>query len=155
MVVEIALLQPEARYQLNLTLQPRGNDSLGRFSVPSLELPLNRSTFLTDHDQRRFAWAISQVRKIVQTPPLSEHILNEVYPHMANLEKYLDQYHYFNSNWSGGGTMGDGELAVVDEYLNVYGVDRLRIVGRAVFPTVPVSGNHAATKVLARRADGL
>ena len=48
--------------------------------------------------------------------------------------------------------MGEGENAVVDENLSVFGIDGLRVIDSSVFPSIPNGNLNAPTMMLAERA---
>ena len=51
--------------------------------------------------------------------------------------------------------MGEGENAVVDEHLSVFGIDGLRVIDSSVFPSIPNGNLNAPTMMLAERASDI
>jgi choline dehydrogenase len=181
MLVTVALLYPEARYQVypfvdDASLTEKSSSSsrfearvdrdspfaqmLG-YRLPSIGLPSEVTRYLSERDAKRIAWGVEQVRSIQRTPPLSQNTGDEVYPG-ANVtkEKLVDYIHeksMFNSHWVGSTKMGPASdpLAVVDERLSVHGMPGLRIVDAGVIPVVPNGNTHSTVCVVASRAADL
>ena len=172
MLVTVALLDPEARYEVlphrdgvlidpdRVVMEPDSDNPFADwFSLPSVALPEGKPTYLTPHDVRRIAWGVSEVRRIMSYPPLSTRTGREVYPGAAVLSSALDNHiyanHLPNSHWVGSAKMGNDEMAVVDENLRVYGTEGLRIVDASILPYIPNGNTHSAICVVASRAADL
>jgi choline dehydrogenase-like flavoprotein len=197
MLVTIALLRPEARYEVRPSsagqrlVQPladsyrtsesskshKSHKSHNRFKtevdetnplakvlgyrLPSIELPADRTDYLSDLDVTRIAWGMEQVRKIQQMPPLVNQTMGEVYPGVSvtdgELRRYIRVSNLPNSHWVGSTKMGaaNDPLAVVDEELRVRGVHGLRIVDSGVIPHAPNGNTHSTVCVVACRAADL
>jgi choline dehydrogenase len=172
MLVTIALLDPEARYEVapyqeGLSPDPRrviikpedDNPFTDWFPLPNLVLPRGRSKYLTSHDVRRIAWGVSEVRRILSQPPLSTKIGREVFPGASVLGDALNNHingnHLPNAHWVGSARMGTDPLAVVDNELRVYGTKGLRVVDASVMPHVPNGNTHSTVCVIASRAADL
>jgi choline dehydrogenase len=178
MLVTIALLQPDARYRVvpaqhqnildNAIPSPKRDffrtklvsnsllaQSLG-YRLPLIELPLGQTDYLSDRDVKTLAWGMEQVRQLLHTPPLDTATNHEIYPGPAitgpAMEDYVRQHHMPNSHWVGSTRMGHDILAVVNERLQVHGMQGLRIVDGGVLPRVPNGNTHSTICVVASRA---
>jgi len=173
MLVTVALLQPEGRYQVRAS-KPRVDAAYSTaeikphlasafsessdFSLPSVELPENKTSYLSDTDVKRLSWGMQQVRRILSFAPLHNMTGGELYPGSKivgkDLEKHIRKNHLTNSHWVGSTKMGSEEdpLAVVDEQLRVRGVKNLRIVDAGVIPVIPNGNTHSTVCVVASRA---
>eukprot|EP00550_Attheya_septentrionalis_P005292 CAMPEP_0198289636 /NCGR_PEP_ID=MMETSP1449-20131203/7752_1 /TAXON_ID=420275 /ORGANISM="Attheya septentrionalis, Strain CCMP2084" /LENGTH=803 /DNA_ID=CAMNT_0043987993 /DNA_START=150 /DNA_END=2561 /DNA_ORIENTATION=- len=169
MLVTIALLTPEARYEVK-DAQKRtlfeGEHMASwnafakrlQFRVPSIELPSNKKEYLSEMDIKRLAWGLEEVRRIQSNPPLSFATTEEVYPGAevrdASLLEFIKKDHLPNSHWVGSTKMGpeSDPTSVVNEELKVKGVDALRIVDAGVIPLVPNGNTHSTVCVIAMRA---
>jgi len=170
MLITVALLRPEGRYEIKLadpvyddSLHDNGSSSIDKyfeqlykFKVPSIVPTNDNSTYLTDVDAKRIAWGIEQVRNITRFSPLSNRINDEVLPgsHIngADLIEFVKDSIMTNSHWCGSTRMGMDSNSVVDEFLRVRGVLNLRIVDAGVFPFIPNGNTHSTTCVVALRA---
>ena len=129
------------------------------YFLPSVALPVGKSTYLTPHDVRRIAWGVSEVRRILSHAPLSTKTGREVYPGASVLGGALNNHiyanHLPNAHWVGSARMGTDRLAVVDEELRVHGTQGLRIVDASIMPHVPNGNTHSTVCVVASRAADL
>ena len=172
MLVTVALLQPEARYEvkpsteiMDLDLdfddseeQPNENNQYtahSDYQLPSIKLPKGRSEYLTDLDVKRLAWGMDEVRNIVGHAPLVSVTGEELMPGPQvtgyTLEQHVRLHHLPNSHWVGSAKMGKDEdpLAVVNEKLQVRGVNGLRIVDASIMPNIPNGNTHSTICVIA------
>lgn len=171
MLVTVALLKPEARYEVvpnvtnssqshgNLEIKPlSASEEHNFFNLPSIALPVGKASYLTEHDVRRIAWGMEEVRAIFGMSPISQSIIDEIYPgEKVTDELLLDHVkanRLTNSHWVGTAKMGrtDDPLAVVDEKLRVYGVSGLRVVDASVIPHIPNGNTHSTVSVVASLA---
>jgi choline dehydrogenase len=181
MLITVALLQPDARYQVEPLLSDltsaneifeqtaetersmNASESsvplthyLG-YNLPSIELPAGRSEYLSKRDVRVLAWGIERVRAIQKMPPLSQATGDELVPGAELVGEYLENHIRVesmpNSHWVGSTKMGPDSdtLAVVNERLAVRGVQGLRIVDAGVIPQVPNGNTHSTVCVVASR----
>lgn len=179
MVVTVALLQPEARYQVKPALSlpqestatksfvgPRVDTvsplaQMLDFRLPSIELRDGENEYLTELDVKRLAWGMEQVRTIQKAPPLSEYTREELVPGAPvqgeALHGFIRARSLPNSHWCGSTKMGrdDDPMAVVTEELRVRGVSGLRIVDSGVFPFVPNGNTHSTVCAVSSRAADL
>lgn len=172
MLVTVALLDPEARYEVvpyrngvpvdpeRVIMKPDGNNPFADwYFLPSVALPVGKSTYLTPHDVRRIAWGVSEVRRILSHAPLSSKTGREVYPGASVLGGALNNHiyanHLPNAHWVGSARMGTDRLSVVDEELRVHGTQGLRVVDASIMPHVPNGNTHSTVCVVASRAADL
>ena len=135
MVMTVALLRPDARYEVRpstassttvvgssatkqkSTIQETETDMLPldgnpltqelHFHLPSIDLPEGREQYLSDLDVERLAWGLEQVRIIGKTAPLADNTGEEIYPGPeADLKAFVRENHLPNSHWVGSTKMG-------------------------------------------------
>ena len=182
MLVTVALLRPDARYTIYFdkpediqSASTSSNDAISAptksggyetstksqiarpsdFHLPSIDIPVDSDEYLSDSDVSRLSWGMEQVRRIVQTAPLSLQTEEEVYPGEGqNLREYIRENHLPNSHWVGSTKMGteNDPMAVLDESLRVRGVIGLRVVDAGAIPAVPNGNTHSTVCVMADRA---
>lgn len=173
MLVTVALLQPEGRYEIQtpksifgstITADSEidtGNVAFGEsfgFRLPTLHLPENTTSHLTDMDVKRLSWGMEKVRQILSFDPLKNLTQGELYPGSdvvgSELRNYIRANHLTNSHWVGSTKMGSANdpMAVVDERLRVRGVESLRVVDAGVIPHIPNGNTHSTVCVVASRA---
>ena len=172
MLVTVALLQPQGRYEVRTSkhssdalysteIKPdTGSPTRGavEFRLPLVELPENKTSYLTAMDVKRLSWGMEQVRRILSFAPLNNLTQGELHPGSSVTGKELDDYirenHLTNSHWVGSTKMGsaDDPFAVVGENLRVRGVRNLRIVDAGVIPHIPNGNTHSTVCVVASRA---
>ncbi|CAE7553785.1 betA, partial [Symbiodinium microadriaticum] len=104
-LITIALLQPEARYEIRL------NHSAPH-AMPLIEVPAGRSDYLSEKDLNTLAWGVKEVRRIAATPPLQDQATGEISPghHIVSgsrgLLKWIRANVRHNSHWVGSARMG-------------------------------------------------
>lgn len=167
MLITIALLQPDAKYELvpSASDQPLISTSpaqkeerhdakewvrIQAYRLPKLRIPNNGSKedYLSERDAKQLAWGIEQVRKIQQTKPLSLHTGPEVFPATkVDLITHVRRNHLTNSHWVQSTPLGS---TMVDSRLRVS--ENLRIVDAGVLPMVPNGNIHSTVCVVASRA---
>ena len=161
--VEIANNQPNSRGRVAL-----------RTAVPT-DPPLFDGPYLHDiNDSRALRWAMREVRRIVRTPPLDKHIVEELVPgeHRQSEGELLDAIACGpqQTRDSGRAECDRSELpvnhlagtcrlgpsieaqAVVDLRLRVHGVRRLRVADASVMPRPPCGNTHATCMMIGERA---
>ena len=104
---------------------------------------------------KRLAWGMDEVRNIVGHAPLVSVTGEELMPGPQvtgyTLEQHVRLHHLPNSHWVGSAKMGKDEdpLAVVNEKLQVRGVNGLRIVDASIMPNIPNGNTHSTICVIA------
>lgn len=101
----------------------------------------------TEGDRTTAIAAVRRIRQLVQSPPLSNYVAEEVHPgpHVQTDEQilaFLRSEGLTTHHMVGTCRMGQDAMAVVDERLRVRGIDGLRIADASVMPTI-TSGNTA------------
>jgi len=171
MLVTVALLQPEARYEVSPSTESMDLDleldnadvhteggSHSKYQLPSITLPADTSEYLTDLDVERLAWGMDEVRNIMNHAPLNKLTGEELIPGAQvtgyTLEQHIRLHHLPNSHWVGSAKMGraDDPMAVVDDRLHVRGISGLRIVDASVMPHIPNGNTHSTICVIASMA---
>jgi choline dehydrogenase-like flavoprotein len=182
MVITVALLRPDARYEVRPStttsttavgsstkqkspIQATKSDMLPldgnpltqqlHFHLPSIDLPEAREQYLSDLDVERLAWGLEQVRLIGKTAPLADNTVEEIYPGPeADLQAFVRGNHLPNSHWVGSTKMGidKDHMAVLDEALRVRGIDNLRVVDSGAIPKIPNGNIHSTVCAVASHA---
>tara|TARA_B100001287_G_C22253089_1_gene331409 strand:- start:12 stop:524 length:513 start_codon:yes stop_codon:yes gene_type:complete len=141
-------------------MNPKARGDVKLRSSNPLDLPLiNPNFFSNDEDLNLMVDSLRFARKVVQSKPLSEIVLDETLPGKNvksddELIKYCKRT--VKTNWHPVGTckMGksDDNTAVVDSHLRVYGIDNLRVFDVSMMPNL-VSGNtNAPAMAIANKA---
>lgn len=173
MLVTVALLQPEARYEVKPSAEKMDlgrdfDDSEERtvtgerlpsdYKLPSITLPADRSEYLTELDVQRLAWGMDEVRNIMSHAPLIALTGEELTPGAQvtgyTLKQHVKLHHLPNSHWVGSAKMGkdDDPMAVVNDKLQVRGVSGLRVVDASIMPYIPNGNTHSTVCVIASMA---
>jgi choline dehydrogenase len=135
-------------------------DSRGwvRLAKPEFTEPpaIQFNFFASDYDRRTLVEGVKLIRKMARTSSLTPYVAEEINPgpECNSEEDFVE--HCRKSALSllhAAGTcrMGVRADAVVDPYLRIHGLDRLRVIDASVMPTI-VSGNtNAATIMIAEK----
>ena len=159
MLITIALLDPQARYAVELseTDPLHGPVRLREVNVPKSE----GEGFLSDLDISKLIWGIRNVRVIARTSPMTEAIQEESLPgpdllDEGMLREWVRENKYVNSHWCGSCKMTreDDPSGVVDPRLRVMGVEGVRVCDASVFPTIPSGNTHSTVLMVATRGAG-
>ena len=143
------LLYPKSRGEVRLT------------SAHAADAPHIDPAYLKEpEDMRFFLGAIRRCREICNHPELSEHLSEELSP---GAERKTDQELTEEIKLRAGtvyhpvGTckMGVDEMAVVDPYLRVRGIEGLRVVDASIMPTITGSNTNAPSMMIGERAAAL
>lgn len=137
----VVLLTPESRGHMELA------------SSDPLQAPLFHPNYLsTERDISRHIAGLRRLRDIVRHPPLAARIVEEAKPGPAidSDEQLLDYLQRFGgTGWHQVGTckMGTDDEAVVDPWLRVRGIGRLRVIDASIMPTI-IAGNTNAPCIM-------
>ncbi|CAM9709190.1 unnamed protein product, partial [Ectocarpus fasciculatus] len=164
-LITVSLLDPIGRYNLEL------NSTFPIDSPPTFNLPSGISSYLHSLDVKRLLWGIEEVRRIVDSAPLSELVGGEISPGgnivSDELGKWVEDNTFPNSHWIGSSRMGpsttissgadawkrDIRQSVTDERLRVRGVTGVYVTADASVIPVPPNGNvHSTVAAVASRA---
>jgi choline dehydrogenase-like flavoprotein len=142
-------LQPESRGQVRLR------------SADPADKPVIQPHYLTaEADRRVAADSIRVTRRIVSQPALAQYRPDEILPGAtahsdddASLVKAAGDVGTTIFHPVGTAKMGrdSDPLAVVDERLRVFGLDRLRVIDASVMPTITSGNTNAPTMMIAEK----
>ena len=142
-------------------LRPRSRGRLTIRSGRPEDAPGIVFNYLSDEeDVRALVTGLRSIRRIFATAPLADGVVAESTPGIARetdeeLVAYLRQNAQAMYHPVGSCMMGQGEMAVVDDRLQVHGLSGLRVVDASVMPSI-VSGNtNAPTMMIAEKAAGM
>ncbi|MDR8726055.1 GMC family oxidoreductase [Burkholderia pseudomultivorans] len=136
-------------------------DSRGHMELKSsdpLQPPAFHPNYLSEPgDIRRSIAGLRLMRRIAQTAPLASRIVDELAPGASATtdEQLLSHLRTFgNSGWHQVGTcrMGSDPRAVVDPWLRVRGVGRLRVVDASIMPRIVAGNTNAACIMIGEKA---
>ncbi|MCO5066600.1 MAG: GMC family oxidoreductase N-terminal domain-containing protein [Rhizobiaceae bacterium] len=142
-------------------LRPQSTGTIHIKSPDPLAAPAIRPNFLSDPlDETCLVGGMKIARRIVDNPLMEPYRKSEMNPgsRVQSDEEWLDfarrngetSYHV-----AGTCKMGSDPFAVVNERLEVHGIEGLRVVDASIMPTM-VSGNtHAATLMIAEKGADL
>lgn len=146
---------------LNLSVvKPKSRGWLGlRTSSPAVN-PLIVPSYLSHpDDMSRMLQAVHLARCLVQTAPLSDLDLQELYPEprtsdkLAALEAVIRARVVTYSHPTGTCRMGQAKemMAVVNSRGRVHGIDGLSVVDASIMPTIPAANTNLPTLMLSER----
>jgi choline dehydrogenase-like flavoprotein len=142
----VCQLRPESRGHLTIT----SND-------PTDYPAIHPNYLATQTDQRTIVDGMKMSRRLSETQSLGPYVAEELEPGpQAKSDEELLEHARDNSvtiyHPVGTCKMGSDTMAVVDDRLRVYGIERLRVVDASIMPTL-VSGNtNAPTIMIAEKA---
>lgn len=161
MLVTVSILDPEGRAVVRLDPDNpvTGNPLITADTRDGAPPPL------TDLDAEKLAWGVVQVRRIMDTSPLRELLLGEVYPgpgfgtdaeegkSAAEMIDWVRMHVYSNSHWCGTARMGRASDpdTVVDETMQVKGVQGLYVGDASVIPFIPNGNVHSTVLLVASK----
>ena len=139
-------------------MNPKSRGEVRIQSSNPLDLPLIDPNFLSHSDDIDVMLnAVKLARKVIQTKPLSDIVLEETVPGQS-IDSDEDLINYskkmIKTNWHPVGTckMGNDSLSVVDPELKVHGIRNLSVVDASVMPTITSGNTNAPTMMIAERA---
>jgi choline dehydrogenase len=143
----VSVLKPRSRGQLRL-----------RSAEPDAVPLIDPNYFSHPDDMPRMIEVVRAARRLTQTPPLSDWIIEELYPGSqvtdvdqleAAVRADTDTYHH------PAGTCAMGPAtdanAVVDHRGAVHGVEGLAVIDASIMPTIPAANTNLPTIMLAER----
>ena len=137
--------RPESRGEIKLK-SPNPTDH------PSIQF----NFFESVNDRRAIVEGVKYARKIAQTKPLNDYVINEISPGPSiqtdqEIESYCQEVGGSLLHCVGTCSMGINKENVVDTRLRVKGIDNLRVIDASIMPKI-VSGNtQAATIMIAEK----
>lgn len=145
---------PDHGYMVHFTLQrPRSTGTVLITSPDSDQPPaIDLNYFAHDEDLHTMREAVKFGRDLLAQPPFDEFRDREYGPGADvssddEIEEHLRQKVDSNYHLSGSCKMGRGTDAVVDEYLQVHGIEGLRVIDASIMPSI-VSGNTNAPTIM-------
>lgn len=157
-----ALLSPDPFSGITLGTQPTRPTSRGSLEIKSsdpLEVPAIHPNYLsTNHDINEQLEGVRFMRKLVSAVPLADVIEEEITPGknvetdeemIADIRARADTVFHPVSTCRMG---PDKKTNVVNDKLQVYGLENLRIVDASIFPTVTSGNTNAPTIMVAEKA---
>ena len=144
-----------------LQMRPESRGSI-RIKSPDFEQPpAIQPNYLSDPlDQQTLIEGIKWGRKIAEQPALDPYRGEELSPGPAfktddQLLAYAREASTTIYHPVGSCKMGSDPMAVVDDELNVYGIDHLRVVDASIMPKISSGNTNAPTVMIAEKAADL
>ena len=128
-----------------------------------MDLPLIDPNFLSHSDDMSVMLsAVKLARKVIQTKPLSDIVLEETFPGQ-NIKTDEDLINYskkmIKTNWHPVGTCKMGkdsdDMAVLNTKLEVKGIKNLRVFDVSIIPTIVGANTNAPAMAIASKATDL
>lgn len=144
--MHVCLLRPKSRGSITL----KDND------IDSSPL-INGNLLSHEDDVNDMVKAVRMTRELMATPPLARNNLGEIFPGKAvQTDDQIIEFLKTKSNniYHPVGTckMGNDAMAVVNERLQVHGVDRLRVVDGSIMPTIVSANTNAPCIMIGAKA---
>ena len=143
------------------TLRPKSRGSVTLRSSDPAALPLVDPNFLAEPEDLRVSTdGVKLSREIFSQPSLQKYIRTLRFPDetvrtQAEYEAYARQYGRTSYHPVSTCRMGKDDMAVVDPYLRVRGLDGLRICDSSVMPSLIGSNTNAPTIMIGEKAADL
>ena len=120
--------------------------------TPKTAWVINYSLLDNSDDVDQLREAMRLARKIFASSALSEYVLDERIPGAdfeddETLDRYIRESSGLMFHPCGSCKMGDDDMAVVDDKLQVRGIEGLWVADASIFPTIP-AGNINATCIM-------
>jgi choline dehydrogenase len=137
----------------------RGTNTL-RSSDPTERIRLEHEVVGQQRDLDRLVEACNMTRELMREPAMARHVLDERIPGpVVDSDDFMREFLRFGS-WRGEhavGTcrMGGDDASVVDPELRVRGVEGLRVVDAAIFPTLTSGNTNAPVVMVAEKGSDL
>ena len=144
-------------------MNPKSRGEVRIQSSNPLDLPLINPNFLSHEDDMNVMLnAVKLARKVIQTKPLSDIVLEETVPGRSiNSDEDIINYSkkMIKTNWHPVGTCKMGrdndEMAVLNTKLEVKGIKNLRVFDVSMMPTIVGANTNAPAMAIADKATDL
>ena len=157
----VSIETPEFHFGISSALQ--NAVSAGRIKLastdPTVQPDLDYNYLSDPYDRKRMRQAIHTAIRISEQPPFSDWVIERVNPTDEEVatDEALDKWLLLNvctqHHSSGTCKMGQASdnMAVVDQYCHVQGMENLRVVDASVMPDVIRANTNATTIMIAER----
>ncbi len=149
-------LKMQLNYGISLhacLLRPKSRGSVTLYgNKVSLHPKITLNMLSHEDDQQDMIQAVKVARSILSQSPLSENNGSEIFPGektQTDEEILMFLKNKANTIYHPVGTckMGNDDMAVVDQTLKVYGLNKLRVIDASIMPTL-ISGNTNAPTIM-------
>ena len=140
---------------------PRSRGSVTLRSPDPFDQPLITSGYFSDpHDMEVLKTAVKKMRKMMKQPAISKFIEKELAPggdieDDISLEKEIRRNGATAYHQCASCAMGPEDDSVLNEKLQVRGIDKLRIADASVMPRIPNAALHAPSMMIGEKAAAL
>lgn len=140
---------------------PRSRGSVTLRSPDPFEQPLITSGYFSDpYDMEVLKTAVKKMRKMMKQPAISQFIKKELAPgedieDEKSLEKEIRRNGATAYHQCASCAMGPEDDSVLNEKLQVRGIDKLRIADASVMPRIPNAALHAPSMMIGEKAAAL
>lgn len=140
---------------------PRSRGSVTLRSPDPFDQPLITSGYFSDpYDMEVLKTAVKKMRKMMKQPAISQFIKKELAPgedieDEKSLEKEIRRNGATAYHQCASCAMGPEDDSVLNEKLQVRGIDKLRIADASVMPRIPNAALHAPSMMIGEKAAAL
>ena len=139
--INTCVLRPESRGSVTLKSSDPG-------AMPNIDPNFHQ----VENDRKLSVAGVRLAREILAQPALAKHISTERYPSADaqtdnEILAYIRQYASVDYHPVGSCKMGHDDMAVVDNTLQVRGIDGIRIIDSSIMPDL-ISGNTNAASIM-------
>ena len=140
---------------------PRSRGSVTLRSPDPFDQPLITSGYFSDpYDMEVLKTAVKKMRKMMKQPAISQFIKKEIAPgedieDEKSLEKEIRRNGATAYHQCASCAMGPEDDSVLNEKLQVRGIDKLRIADASVMPRIPNAALHAPSMMIGEKAAAL
>ena len=140
---------------------PRSRGSVTLRSPDPFDQPLITSGYFSDpYDMEVLKTAVKKMRKMMKQPAISQFIKKELAPgedieDEKSLEKEIRRNGATAYHQCASCVMGPEDDSVLNEKLQVRGIDKLRIADASVMPRIPNAALHAPSMMIGEKAAAL
>lgn len=139
-------------------LRPESHGSIGLSSAdPMADARIDPNYLDCPRDLARLVRAIGIARRILRTPPMANHRLEELEPgdtvaSDSGIEAHVRRRAETIYHPAGTCRMGHDDAAVVDDRLRVHGLQGIRVADASIMPTLIGGNTNAPTTAIAAKA---